>query len=83
MAIATRAPIARNCPGNVCDPKYTHDVNRLNTLRTVSTVGFAAGGVGLAAAGVLWLTAPRAEQPARAYVRPNISLGWVSIEGAF
>jgi len=83
MAIATRAPVAPNCPGDVCDPKYTHEVNRLSTLRTVSTVAFATGGVGLAAAGVLWLTAPRAEQPARAYVRPRVGLGQVSLEGAF
>jgi hypothetical protein len=82
MAIKTREPVAPNCPGNICDPKYAHEVNRLNTLRTVSTVAFAAGGVGLAAAGVLWLAAPR-EEPARAYVRPSVGLGHVGVEGAF
>lgn len=83
MAIQTREPVAPYCPGDVCPPQYTHEVNRLNTLRTVSTASFIVGGVGLAAAGVLWLSAPRAEQRARGYVRANIGLGQVSVEGAF
>jgi hypothetical protein len=83
MAIQTREPVAPNCPGNVCDPKYAHEVNRLNTLRTVSSISFIASGVGLGAAGVLWLTSPRPEQPARAYVRPKVGLGQISLEGAF
>jgi hypothetical protein len=83
MAIQTREPVAPNCPGNVCDPKYAHEVSQLNTLRTVSSISFIAGGVGLGAAGVLWLTSPGAERPNRAYVRPGVGLGRVSVEGAF
>ena len=83
MAIREREPVAPNCPNDVCDPKYTREVDRLNTLRTVSTVGFAVSGAGLATAAVLWLTAPRAQQPARAYVRPRIGLRQVGVEGAF
>ena len=83
MAIQTREPVAPYCPSNVCDPKYTHEVNRLNTLRTLSTASFIVGGAGLAAAGVLWLSAQRAEQRAGGYVRANVGLGQVSVEGAF
>jgi hypothetical protein len=42
-----------------CPPSYEAEVDRLNTYRTVSSVGFIAGGV-LAATGlVLWITAPK------------------------
>lgn len=82
MAMNERAPVAPNCPGDVCDPKYTRQVERLNTLRYVSTGAFAVGGVALGAAGAWWLFAPPA-RPAQAYVRPRIGLGHVRLEGAF
>jgi hypothetical protein len=82
MAMNVRAPVAPNCPGDVCDPKYTREVDRLNTLRYVSTGAFAIGGVALGAAGAWWLFAPPA-RPAQAYVRPRIGLGHVRLEGAF
>lgn len=83
MAWQTREPLAPNCPGNVCDPQYSADVHRLNTLRTVSTVSFTAGGVGLATAAVLWLTGSSSEPRAQRYVRPNIGLGHIRLEGTF
>ncbi|HEX2877203.1 MAG TPA: hypothetical protein VHP33_38395 [Polyangiaceae bacterium] len=82
MAMNERAPVAPKCPGDVCDPKYTREVERLNTLRYVSTGAFAIGGVALGAAGAWWLFAPAA-RPAQAYVRPRIGLGHVRLEGAF
>ena len=82
MAMNERAPVAPKCPGDVCDPKYTREVERLNTLRYVSTGAFAVGGVALGAAGAWWLFAPP-ERPAQAYVRPRIGLGHVRLEGAF
>lgn len=82
MAMNGRAPVAPKCPGDVCDPKYTREVERLNTLRYVSTGAFAVGGVALGAAGAWWLFAPP-ERPTQAYVRPRIGLAQVRIEGAF
>jgi hypothetical protein len=83
MAIRAREPIAPHCPNDVCDPRYASDVERLDTLRTTSTIAFAVGGVGLAAAGVLWLTSPRPRAPTRAFVRPHVAVGRVGVEGAF
>jgi len=41
-----------------------------NSLATISTVGFVVGGVGLAAAGILWFTTPRdSTTPPRASLR--------------
>jgi len=82
MAMNTRAPVAPNCPGDVCDPKYTEEVERLNALRHVSTAAFAFSGVALAGAGVWWLFAPP-PRPAHAFVQPRIGLASVRLEGAF
>lgn len=46
-----------------------------STLGLVSTIGFVAGGVGLAAAGVLWFTAPPSDEVAgSAPVRVGVTL---------
>jgi hypothetical protein len=58
-----------------CSPAQASDVNAYNSLRTVSTVGFIAGGV-LAAAGVtLLLTTPKQES------QPRVGL-WMSPSSA-
>jgi len=60
-----------DCPDGHCPPDKQADVDRLNTFRTVSTVGFIAGGV-LAGAGiVLVLTAPSSDAPLAATVSGN------------
>lgn len=83
MALQAREPLAPNCPQDVCDPKYAADVKRLNTLRTVSTVSFTAGGLGLVTAAVLWLSGRPVEPSAQRYVRPSIGLNQVRLEGRF
>jgi hypothetical protein len=58
-----------------CAPSQSSDVNSYNSLRTVSSVGFIAGGV-LAVAGVtLLLTAPKQES------QPKVAL-WMTPTGA-
>jgi hypothetical protein len=57
------------------------DIDSHNTWRTVSTVGFIIGGVGMAAATTLWLTEPKA------VTSPQIGLfampGTVGTQGTF
>lgn len=61
--------------GRHCSPAQASDVNAYNSLRTLSSVGFIAGGV-LAATGVtLLLTAPKQES------QPPVGL-WLSPNGA-
>ncbi len=63
------------CSGDRCTPAKAGESDSLNSLRTVSTIGLAAGGV-LAAAGVtLLLTAPKQESG------PRVGL-WLSPSGA-
>lgn len=63
------------CKDNACGPSQRDDVDSYNSLRTLSTVGFIAGGVVAAAGVVIVLTAP-ASQPA-----PRAAL-WLGPNGA-
>ncbi len=55
-----------------CPPVYANDLDSFHTWRTVSTVGYLVGGLGVAAGAVLWLTAPKAASTmtARVWVGP-------------
>ncbi|HVY30166.1 MAG TPA: hypothetical protein VHB79_26595 [Polyangiaceae bacterium] len=70
---------------NVCTHAVEDDVNSLRTLRTVSTVGFVAGGVLVASGVVLWLTRdPSPTTAARgAHVALGLSPGFVQLRGSF
>lgn len=87
MAMSKQAALdddKERCQGGKCLYSAEADVKSLRTFRTVSTVGFVAGGV-LAAAGVtLLLTAPRTDsaQPA-GQVSLSVGPANVSLLGTF
>ena len=63
-----------------CPTSLESDVNKLSSYRTLSTVGFIAGGV-LAGAGiVLWVTAPSEQRP---QARARLAPGGILVEGTF
>jgi hypothetical protein len=75
----------------VCHPDVSHcpesartEVDEYNTQRTVSTIGFIAGGVGLAGGALLLLTAPSARGNERAaHVTPWVGVGSLGMRGRF
>ncbi|MBV9947238.1 MAG: hypothetical protein JOZ69_10355 [Myxococcales bacterium] len=73
------------CSGSTCDPSQQSNLDSYHALATVSTVGFIAGGVGVAAGVVLLVTRPRAEGAAVRGVRvvPVVGLGGVGAAGTF
>jgi hypothetical protein len=82
MAIGKKSALSDDCRDNQCPPPVHGEVDSYNSLRTVSTVAFAAGAVVGAAGVVLLLTAPSSSDTglrARAY----IGLGTVGIHGVF
>lgn len=67
------------------DPDYLAAQKPYNTDRTISTVGFVLGGVGVAAGVALFLTAPKAPKtdPTKASIQPFIGLGSAGLHGTF
>jgi hypothetical protein len=72
LVFAKKSDIDDNCTGYDCNAEGKQAADSAKTLAFVSTVGFAVGAAGVAAASVLLLTAPKHErQRAR---RPDVTL---------
>ena len=85
MAISARSSAEEGCPSATyafrCPTvQGTDDWNSATAAGNVSTVGFIVGGVALAGAAVLWLTAPSSKQPK---LRAGVGTGGIRVEGAF
>ncbi len=90
LALSKKGSLDSSCPArDQCPTNMSGDVDSYNTMRTLSTVGFAVGLVGAATGGVLLLTAPSpspAPAPAPAQgvrVRPWLGLGSAGVVGRF
>lgn len=85
MATSRHSSAQRECPGNRCVAGSTgqNDVNAFRTLRTISTIGYIAGAVGVAAGVTLLLTAPSTHGERAVGVRASIGLGTASLAGWF
>jgi tetratricopeptide (TPR) repeat protein len=88
VAIGQRSALDDQCDPNarLCPRSLRDDVGRYNTLRYLSTAGFIAGGVGIAAGTVLLVTAPRAStRPASSglTLTPFVGVASAGIRGAF
>lgn len=67
MATSQHSTAEENCPGGQCveGSAGADAVESFRTLRTVSTIGYALGVIGVGAGVTLWLTAPDPERGAR------------------
>jgi allophanate hydrolase subunit 1 len=75
--------LANNCDSQgTCPPSEQGDLDAFHSMRTVSTVSYVVGAIGLVAGGVLWLTAPPAH-PARASAQVWLGPGSAGIGGRF
>lgn len=87
LALGQKRTLDRSddCEQNHCLPSMQHDVDRLQTLRTVSTIGFIGAGVFIATGVTLWLSTPKPSETARAVPRLRYGLGPASatISGEF
>jgi len=85
IVLSTKSDLdsSEECVNQACGPVEHDNVDKLNSMRTVSTVGFITGGVGLAAGLTLLLTAPTATESAQAHVTPWVGLGSVGVSGRF
>jgi len=86
LASSKRSSLIQQCPTGHClpsqQPALQGDVNSLNTLASISTAGFIAGGV-LAAAGIIVVvTSPKAKSPT-AFLAPLVGPGFAGLQGGF
>jgi hypothetical protein len=85
IVLSTKSKLdsSEECVKQACGPVEYDNVDRLNSMRTVSTVGFVTGGVGLAAGLTLLLTTPKARETAQPQVAPWIGFGSAGVSGRF
>jgi hypothetical protein len=53
-----------NNAAGTCAPQYAGDLDAFHTWRTVSTIGYVVGALGVAGGGALWFMAPKATSSA-------------------
>jgi hypothetical protein len=56
-----------NNTAGTCTPAHANDLDSFHTWRTVSTVGYVVGALGVAGGVTLWLTAPKAQSTTTAH----------------
>jgi hypothetical protein len=81
IAAVKAGDVKEGCQGNHCRQEDAGDLDTAQTLATASTIAFAVGGAGLAAAGVLFVLRPGGGAPAPTSAAP--SRAWVGVRGAF
>lgn len=84
MSTSHHGKAEEQCPNQACvaGSAGEDELSSFRTLRTVSTVGYVVGAVGVAAGVTLLLTAP-AERPGRASVGLWLNPGSAGVRGAF
>ncbi|MCA9631243.1 MAG: tetratricopeptide repeat protein [Myxococcales bacterium] len=86
MANSKHSSAESECPGSKCErgSQGEADLQAFRDLRTVSTIGYVVGVVGVAAGGVLWFTtAPASDSKRTAHVSPYVGLGQAGVWGKF
>lgn len=95
MAMTKHSELVSDCPNRTCGPDQQSSYNDFRTMSTVSTIGFAVGGVGLGTGMVLLLLKPKASieqqptalnhrSPARgASWSPFVGVGAAGVRGSF
>jgi len=73
MTLSRASDIEPQCANDICAPAARNDLDRANTLATISNIAFIAGAAG-AAAGVVGLLLPR--RPAHARETAAVSWDW-------
>lgn len=88
LSLGKVGELSDDCPQGKCSPAQQKTIDSAGTLGTISTVGFIAGGVGVAA-GVVLLVALPGPKPTtgRATVQPTATFGGggatLGVRGAF
>jgi hypothetical protein len=82
LVLAKRGQLddSNNCKGTVCTGAERDRLDSYNQMRTMSTIGFVVGAVGIGVGTTLLLTAPK---PREAGVSAWLGIGSVGVTGSF
>jgi hypothetical protein len=88
VAISKRDDAFKTCPSRTCTPGVDPQAavaseSDSQTWGNVSTVAFIVGGVGLAAAAVLWFTAPKSDQSPPTSAALTVGPGAIQFSGTW
>jgi hypothetical protein len=83
IALGKRSDLDERCPERSCPQAAWEDNDSYDRMRTISTIGFVVGGIGIATGGVLLWTSPSASSAGRARLRLRAAPGRVSFAGEF
>jgi hypothetical protein len=85
LAMSKHTQLKQHCPDGTCDPDTQGAaLDSYHMVGNISTIGFIAGGVGVAAGAILLLTQPKeSAAPAAATWSPFIGVGSAGVRGKF
>ena len=83
IALNKESDFSDQCVDTRCPPSLRDEVDSFKTMRTMSSVGFIVGGIGLGAGAVLLLTAPSEPQAAQPHAEAWVGVGRVGVRGRF
>jgi hypothetical protein len=84
MALSKSSTVKNECSGLSCPSDAKSDVDSGRTLATISTIGFIAGGVGVATAAIGYFVLSKPDASAAGlYVRAFASPRAIGLDGTF
>jgi hypothetical protein len=81
LALSQKSELDQHCPNTSCSSAYQRDIERYDTLRTLSTVTLVGGGVLAALGATLLIFEPSSERAESAAIVPLIGLGSLGVRG--
>ncbi len=84
LALGKSSTVKKECSGTTCPKSAQSDVDSGRTDATISTIGFVAGGVGVAVAAVGWFVLSKpASGSSHPTVTPAFGANWLGASGTF
>jgi hypothetical protein len=80
LTLSQAGGVKAQCENDICDPSAKDDLDRAGTLATISTIGFAAGGVGLVL-GVVGLLLPKTKVESALQLTERRAAVWIGPGG--